>query len=513
MASAAPPAGAAPFRDEPEIVAKSYPLLVLGVMMSMMIQLLDTTITIVAVPHMQTSLSASADTITWVLTSYIITTAVAMPATGWLSGRIGQRQLFLWSVGGFVGASMLCGMAQNLEQMVVFRGLQGIAGAFIAPLSQSSMIDATRPSRRAQIMAIWGIGVVMGPILGPILGGLLTEHLNWRWVFFVNLPLGLISFTLIWTQLPHRERRDRPFDLTGFLLIGIALCALQLMLDRGPRLDWFDAGETWIYLGVAISSAWAAVIHLATTEHPLFDRELFKDINLLTAMMFIFVAGLILFTSMALLPPLLENILGYGVIETGFLLAVRGIGVMASMQIASLLVRLGVDSRLMVGLGFMATGLSLYLMASWSFDLSPIDIAIPGLVQGMGIGLVFIPLNIAAFTTLPAHLRTDASSLMNLCRSIGSSLGVSMLTALLVRNMQAAHEELGANITSSTTGVIDISSLDRFQQFGSATLAFADGMVNRQAAMIAYLNDFWAMMWLTFATAPLVLLMRRQQRH
>ena len=349
MASAAQPADSAALRDEPEIVAKSYPLLVLGVMLAMMVQLLDTTITIVAIPHMQTTLGASADEVTWILTSYIITSAVAMPATGWLAGRFGQRRLFLWSVSGFVVASMACGMAQNLEEMVLFRGLQGIAGAFIAPLSQSSMIDATRPSKRAQIMAIWGIGVVMGPVLGPVVGGLLTEYLNWRWVFFVNLPLGAIALTLMWMQLPHTERHDRPFDLRGFLYIGVALVALQLMLDRGPRLDWFDAGEIWIYLGISISAAWVAVLHLATAEHPLFDRAMFRDLNLVTALLLSFMMGIILFASLALLPPLLQNIMGYGVVETGLLMAMRGIGVMASMQVASTLVRLGFDARVLVG--------------------------------------------------------------------------------------------------------------------------------------------------------------------
>jgi len=514
MASAAPagkPSGpsAAMLRDEPEVVVGNYPLLILGVMLASLIQLLDTTITIVAIPHMQASLGASAETITWVLTSYIIASAVAMPITGWLAGRIGSRRLFIWSVSGFIAASMLCGMAQNLEEMVLFRALQGVAGAFIAPLGQSAMLDATRPSRRSQIMTVWGMGVVLGPVLGPVIGGFLTENWNWRWVFYVNLPLGLAALALLLAQLPKREEVRRPFDLAGFAFIGITLAALQLMLDRGPRLDWFDSTEIWIYAGVTLSAAWMALIHLTTARNPLFDRALFRDVNLVTAMLVIFVAGAILFSSMALLPSLLQDVMGYGVVETGMMLAMRGIGVMLSMQLAGILLRVGADTRVLVGVGFSITAYSLHMMSRWSLDITPWDVAMPGLIQGLGIGLVFIPLNTSAFATLAPHLRTDASSLMNLFRSIGSSLGVAVLTAILTRNLQIAHADIGANITESSASMIDLSALDRYGNLGGAALSIADGMVNRQAAIIAYTDDFWAMMWLALAIVPLVLLMRK----
>lgn len=510
MASAA---GTAPFRDEPEVVVGNYPMLVTGVMLASLIQLLDTTITIVAVPHMQTTLNASAESITWVLTSYIIATAVAMPITGWLSARIGLRRLFLWSVSGFIVTSMLCGMAQNLEEMVLFRVLQGISGAFIGPLSQSAMLDATRPSRRAQIMTVWGVGVVLGPVLGPVLGGLLTENWNWRWVFFVNLPIGLIALAILFAQLPRRERIERRFDLTGFILIGVTLASLQLMLDRGHRLDWFESLEIWVWCGLAMSAAWMTLVHLTTTRTPLFDRSLFRDLNLITAMFFIFVAGAILFSSMALLPTLLQDILGYGVVETGLLLAMRGIGIMLSMQVAGVLMRFGADTRALIGTGFAITGVSLYMMSHWNLDIQPWDIAMPGLVQGLGIGLVFIPLNTSAFATLAPHLRTDASSLMNLFRNIGSSLGIALLTAILASNIQILHSELGANITANSVGSFDLSALDRYQDVGGAALAMADAEVSRQAIMIAYLDDFWAMMWLTFCVVPLVLLIRKPPKH
>ncbi|MBU2588145.1 MAG: DHA2 family efflux MFS transporter permease subunit, partial [Alphaproteobacteria bacterium] len=214
MASQAAPARA--LHDVPELETRNYPLLIIGVMAASLLQILDTTIANVALPHMQSSLGATVDTVTWVLTSYIIASAVALPITGWLADRIGARRLFIGSVAGFIIASMLCGLAQNLEEMVAFRALQGIAGAFIAPLSQSFMLDATRPSRHAQIMALWGMGIMIGPILGPVLGGWLTETANWRWVFYVNLPIGIASLVILFTCLPQRPRRERRFDLTGF---------------------------------------------------------------------------------------------------------------------------------------------------------------------------------------------------------------------------------------------------------------------------------------------------------
>ncbi len=518
MASAAqaggqqPPAAQPVVRDEPDVVVGNYPMLVIGVMLASMIQVLDSTITIVAVPHMQTSLGASTESITWVLTSYIIAGAVFMPITGWLAAKVGSRNLFLWSVSGFIIASMLCGLAQNLQQMVIFRAVQGLGGAFIGPLSQSSMLDSTRPSRRAQIMALWGMGVVLGPVLGPILGGLLTENWNWRWVFYVNVPVGAAALFMLWSQLPKRDLPARRFDLAGFLFIGVALASLQLMLDRGHRLDWFDSLEIWIYALISASAAWMALIQLATARHPLFDRALFRDFNLVAAMFFIFVTGGILFSSMALLPGLLQNILGYGVVETGALLAMRGIGVLISMQLASMLMRAKVDSRLLIGTGFAITGFSLYMMESWNLDIGLVEIGLPGLIQGLGIGLVFIPLNTTAFATLAPHLRTDASSLMNLFRNIGSSLGIAAMTAILSSNIQASHADLAANITANTTDYVDLSALDRYQDLGGSLLSIADGMINRQAAMIAYIDDFHVMMWLALMTVPLVIFMRRPRR-
>lgn len=492
-----------------QLPVRNHLLLIVGVMTASLLQVLDVTIANVAIPHMQSSLSASPDTISWVLTSYIIASAVAMPITGWLADRVGSRRLFIISVMLFVGASMLCGMAQNLEQMVLFRALQGVGGAFIAPLSQSSLLDTTRPSRQPQIVALWGMGVMIGPIVGPLLGGWLTEMASWRWVFFVNVPLGAACLVILFAQLPSRPIVRRRFDLFGFSMIALALAALQLLLDRGNVVDWFSSPESWLYASLSISGAWIAAIHLTTARQPLFDRRLFADINFAVALVFMIVVGVVMFATIALLPSMLQQLFGYDVIDTGIVLMPRGVGVLISMQLAGQLMRRRVDARWLVAIGFLIGAWSLHAMAQWSLEADQWHFIITGLVQGMGIGLVFIPLNATAFATLPPELRTDGSSLLNLMRSVGSSVGISVMTTMLARGLQRSHEELAGHVTPELSTAVDLSTLDRFQQYGQAALSMVDLEVTRQAAMIAYLNDFAMMQWLSLAAVPLVLLMRK----
>lgn len=509
MASIAAPAR--PVADAPELETRNYPLMIIGVMAASLLQILDTTIANVALPHMESSLGATVDTITWVLTSYIIASAVALPITGWLADRIGARRLFIGSVAGFIIASMLCGLAQNLEEMVVFRALQGVAGAFIAPLSQSFMLDATRPSRHPQIMAIWGMGIMIGPILGPILGGWLTETANWRWVFFVNLPVGAASLAALIAFLPRRPQRERRFDITGFLLLAMALTAFQLLLDRGQQEDWLASAEIWAYLLVTLSATWMVVVHFATARAPMFERALFADRNFAIALGFMVVIGIVMFAVMALLPPMLQNLFGYGVIDTGIVLMPRGVGILISMQVSGLMMRRGIDARPVVASGFLICAVSLWQMAHWSLDVDEMHVIVSGLLQGLGMGLVFIPLQVSAFATLKPSLRTDGSSLLNLMRSLGASAGISWMTVLLARNIQTAHADLGSNITAATGSLVDVSTIDRYQVLGDVAISLIDAEVNRQAAMIAYVDDFWLMMWITLAAAPLTLLMRKNR--
>lgn len=514
MATAARPSGPrsaalAPVEDVAALPSPNHPALVIGAMMASLLQMLDATIANVALPHMQAALGAAPDTITWVLTSYIMASAVAIPITGWLADRVGARRLFLFAVVGFVVSSMACGVAQSIEEMVIFRALQGISGAFIAPLSQSFMLDSTRPSGHPTVMAIWSGGIMIGPILGPIAGGLLTESGNWRWIFYVNVPIGALALALLLIGLPVRPRRARRFDMAGFAMIATGLIAIQLLLDRGHQIDWFGSGEAWIYAGIAASCTWMTVVHFATARHPLFEPRLFADRNYLISFLLLLVVGCVLFATMALLPPMLQHLFGYDVITTGLVLAPRGIGVLISMQLSGWLLRRGVDPRLMVAAGFIISNIAMWEMMHWSLGVDQVHIVWTGLLQGLGLGLIFMPLNFTAFATLPPHLRTDGSSMLNLARSVGSSVGISVVAALLASNIQRVHQELAANVTAASVGVIDFSAADRFQSLGRAALAALDAEVNRQAAMVAYNNDFYAIFWATAAALPMVALMRR----
>lgn len=514
QSAAAPPAGAAPaLADEAALPTRNTLIVVIGIMTASLLQILDTTIANVAIPHMQASLGATPDEISWVLTSYIVASAVAMPMTGWLADRVGSRRLFILSTTGFVVASMLCGMAQNISEMVLFRALQGAAGAFIAPLSQSAMLDVSKPSRQSQMMAIWGMGIMIGPILGPIIGGTLTENWNWRWVFYVNVPLGALALFILIARLPSRPIARRRFDMFGFSMIAIAIGGLQLLLDRGNQLDWFDSVEIWIYAVAIVSAVWVGAIHFTTTTKPtLFNPALFANRNFLVTMFFMIGLGMVMFATMALLPPMLQRLFGYSVVDTGWVLMPRGLGTLISMQLSSVLLRLGVDARKLVMTGFLLATVSFWQMSGWSLEVDTTYFVISGFIQGLGMGLCFIPLNTVAFATLAPTLRTEGSSLLNLFRSLGASVGISITTALLARNLQQSHSDLSSHVTASVTDLVDFSAIDRFQRLGTTALSMVDAEVNRQAAMIAYIDNFHLMMWLSLAATPLALLLRAARR-
>ena len=486
-------------------------LLGIGVMAAMVMQVLDTTIANVALPHMEAALGATSDTITWVLTSYIVASAIAIPITGWLSDRVGSRNLFLFSVGGFVVSSALCGAAQNLEQIVLFRVLQGVTSAFLGPLSQTVLLDVNPPGKQAKAMAVWGMGVMIGPILGPLIGGWLTENFEWRWCFYVNLPVGVVTFAILWWLLPSRPIRKRAFDMTGFILFSIGISALQLMLDRGQTKDWFQSGEIWIEALLAFVTLWMFVVHLATAKMPMFDRALWKNRNLVTGLFFFPVIGIIMMATMALLPPLMQNLYGYSVMQTGELLMSRGFGVLVTMAISGQLIQRNFDARWVVGLGLMIVTYSLWQMTTWTFAMGSSAFVITGFIQGFGMGLVFMPLNNMAFQTLAPHFRTEGSSLLNLARNIGASVGISIVTTILARELQINHADLGAHLTTAKLSTFDPYLLQMFPTANEAVMAMVNGMVTQQAAMIGYLDVFRLMMVVTALSIPLVLLLKRNK--
>jgi MFS transporter, DHA2 family, multidrug resistance protein len=493
--------------DQPAYPVKNKGLLTLAVMGATIIQILDSTIANVAIPHMQTSLGATMDTITWVLTSYIVASAVAMPITGWLSDRIGSRTLFLGSVAGFILASMLCGIATGLTEMVAFRIFQGICAAFIGPLSQTIMLDINKPSEAPRAMAIWGMGIMIAPILGPMIGGWLTENYNWRWVFYINLPIGIPTLALLWWLLPSRPITRRQLDRFGFAMLAIGLATLQLLLDRGQQEDWLQSWEIIIELLVVIAALWMFAVHQMTTKRPMFERVLVTDRNFFIALNMMLLVGMMMFGIFALLPPMLQNLYGYTVYDTGVLLAPRGVGILLAMFIASRMAG-KVDPRVLIFGGFLMTASSMWIMTRWSLNMDWHLIVYTGLFQGFGMGFVFIPLNGVAFSTLPMRLRTDGSALLYLFRSLGGSFGISIMTTMLARNIQTSHADLSGHITSTSLPTIDPSSADRLGSLGEAALQMVNLEINRQAAMIAYLDDFKLMMFLLIAMSPIIFFLK-----
>lgn len=481
-------------------------LITLSIMLATVMQVLDTTIANVALPSMVGDLGASTDTINWVLTSYIVAAAIMTPVTGWLADRFGRKELFLGSVVGFVIFSMLCGIATSLNEMVLFRLLQGVFGAAIVPLSQTFLLDINPRERHGQAMAIWGAGIMVGPIIGPTLGGWLTESFNWRWVFFINLPIGIVAFLGMAAYLPSIARRRRGFDFFGFAMLSLGVGALQLMLDRGGEVDWFSSIEIWIELGLAITGFWVFVVHILTAENPFIDPKIFLDRNFSTGLVFIFVIGVILLASLALLPPMLSTIFGYPTITVGIVMAPRGVGTMISMLIVGRIVH-KMDARILVVIGLVLTAQSLYTMAGFSPQMDSWLIISSGIVQGLGLGLVFVPLSTVAFATLDARYRTDATALFSLVRNIGSSIGISIVSAMLVRNVQINHAELSTFINPFDPNLWAASP--SAAAGNPAALSQMDGLVNIQALMISYVDDFKLMMVVTLLALPLVFLLRR----
>lgn len=483
-------------------------IVTVGIMAAVLLQVLDTTIANVALPHMQASLSATQDTINWVLTSYIVASAIALPISGWLADRVGRKRLMLISVVVFTAASVLCATATSLPEMVLFRAVQGIGGAFIVPLAQATLFDINPREKHGQAMALFGGGVMIGPILGPVIGGWLTDNYNWRWVFLVNLPVGLLCILIMLPFMPRSGTHERKFDMFGFVLLAVALAALQFCLDRGEQNDWFSSWETIIEAGLAIGAGWMFLVHMVTAKQPLFERAIFKDRNFAVSVVFMAVTGVLLLGGLALLPPLLQNLYGYSVLQSGFLTAPRGLGTLFSMLIAGRLTG-KVDARLLVGAGVILMGVSLYMMTGFAIEQPSGPVIHSGIVQGLGLGLIFVPLQTLAFETLATRFRTTGAALLNLSRNIGGSIGISVVSTELVRITQISHADIAAHVTQRNIPSLNPALLENLGRYGNAVLAYLNAEVTRQALFIAYLDDFKLMMLVTFVILPLLLFMRR----
>jgi MFS transporter, DHA2 family, multidrug resistance protein len=479
------------------------------VILATIMQALDTTIANIALPYIQGAVSASQDQINWVLTAYIVAAAIMTPPTGFLAGRFGRKRLFLVSVAGFTVASMLCGMAQSLVQIVLFRILQGVFGAALVPLSQSVLLDIYPKERQGSAMALWGIAVMVGPVLGPVLGGWLTENYTWRWVFYINLPLGALAFLGITTFLPETARNvGAKLDWFGFGTLSLGIGAFQVLLDRGEQLDWFGSGEIWIEAIIAASAFYLFLVHMFTADEPFVRPTLFRDRNFAAGIAFIFIIGITYLASLALLTPYLQSLMSYPIVTAGLVLGPRGIGTMAAMMIVGRLIG-KLDTRVLLAVGLGLTGWSLYQMTGWTPDVSQVTLMGNGVVQGAGLGFLFVPLSAVTLGTLRPDQRTEGAGLYNLSRNIGSSVGISVVTSLLTQNTQANHAEIAQHVTAVNRMFENPAIAQFWNPATDGGRAALDAMITTQAQIIAYIDDFKLLMIATLAVIPLLLVFKK----
>lgn len=482
-----------------------------ALMLAALMNALDVTIANVALPHIQGSLSASPEQITWVVTSYIVTAAVMTPISGWLAGRFGLKRMLIASIVGFTLASMLCGVAASLAQMVLFRVVQAAFGAALVPLSQTVLLNINPPERHARAMATWSMATMLAPVAGPVLGGYLTDQFSWRWCFYINLPFGALALLMLVLFMPRQPQGPyRRFDFLGFSALTIGVAAFQLMLDRGTSQDWFSSREIWIGAITAAIAIWIFVTHSLTAEHPMFDRALAADRNLITATLFGFLIAVLMYSSLTILPVLMQTLMGYPVMFAGMVTAPRGMAMMIVMMIMGA-IGARLDLRIILGTGLGLCALAFWQMSRFDLSMGPGPLVVSGVIQGLGQGMMFVPLSTLAFATIGPALRAEASSIYNLLRNVGGSIGIALMQAMAASNGQVAHASLAAY-------VIPTSPVVRFglpRDFAPETIPGAlalNAEITRQATMIAYLDDFRIMLALSVGCLPLLFLLRPPRR-
>jgi DHA2 family multidrug resistance protein len=475
-------------------------------MTATIMQALDTTIANVALPYMQGSLSASQDQINWVLTSYIVAAAIMTAPVGWIANRFGRKRIFIVCSAGFTFASVLCGLAQDINQMVLFRLLQGMFGAALVPLSQAVMLDSYSLQERAKAMSIWGMGVMMGPIMGPSLGAWLTETYSWHWVFFVNLPFGIFTVLGLLVFMDETKKNlELRFDWFGFAALAVGIGSLQIALDRGEQLGWLESNEIIAEIIVSIAGFYYFFAHSFTTAKPFIQFAIFKDKNFVGGCVFMAVMGLVLFSTMALSSPYLQNVIGYPIITAGLLLATRGCGTFVAMMLVGRLMRY-IEARTLIVSGLSLTCLSLFYMTGWTDQTGVPEIVVLSIVQGFGFGLVFVPLSTVAFLTLPNHLRTDGTSMLTLMRNVASSIGISVVIAQLTEGSRRIYAILSQHINpfNHAMQMPDVRSMiDLGTDKGRA---MADAMVGLQSQIIAFSLDYQLVMIVTACAIPLAIM-------
>ncbi len=481
-----------------------------SIMLSVIMRGLDNTIANVALAHIQGSLSVSREQVAWVLTSYIVSTAIAMPLTGWIAGRLGIKYVFLVSVIIFTAASALCGAATSLEQLVFYRILQGFGSAALVPLSQATLLQINPPERHAQAMAVFGTGTILGPIAGPALGGWLTDALGWRWIFYINLPIGIISAIGIAVFIRESRRaHSEPFDFFGFATLSLAIGALQLLLDRGGVKDWFGSTEIWIEATIGLLALYLFVVHTATaTDRSFLNRDLLKNTPFVAGTLLIFFIGITMNGTLALLPLMLQELMDYPVLTTGLVMMPRGIGTMIGMFVVARLID-RVDIRLILVGGMIMIAVGLWQMTGFSLHMGTETVVISGLIQGFGFGCTAVPLNIIALSNLPRQILTQGTAIRGLMRNLGGSVGIPVLVAQLTENTQIIHSRLVEALRPDNPLLQPPFLNAPFNLTTPSGIAALNHEVTRQATMVAYVDDFKLMMIVALVSIPLVLLLHK----
>jgi len=483
-------------------------LIAVAVMSATVMQVLDTTIVNVALPHMQGELSATPDQISWVITSYLVSSGIFMVLTGYFTSRLGQKRFLLISIIGFVVASALCGLSSNLSEIVLFRLLQGVSGAALVPMSQSIMVATFPLKDRGKAMAIWGMGVMVGPILGPTLGGWLTEAISWRWTFFINVPVGLLSAALVLRYIPDTEKKTRSMDWMGLALIALGVAGLQFVLDRGAQDDWFSSPVIQFSAYLSVIGFIGFLLHIRSyAGHPLFSPAIFTDRNFVVASLLMAFLGLGLFGSMILQPLMLEGLLGYPTLTTGLTLAPRGLASMFSMMLVGRLIN-RYDPRLLIVAGIGIFGAGSYMTTLYSLQLSMTWVITPMILQGMGLGMVFIPLSTLAFSTLPQQYSAEAAGMYSLLRTIGSGIGVSVVVSVLTRHAQVAWNNVGGHVQPFNAALAPYLHRLGLGEHSPQAAAILTKELARQAQMIGFLDAYIFVTVAFCAMLPLVFVMR-----
>lgn len=495
-------------------------IIAIAVMLGTFMEVLDTTVVNVSLPHIAGNLSASTDEATWVLTSYLVANAIVLPLTGWLANHFGRRRILLISVTGFTFFSFLCGIAPNLPLLIVFRVFQGATGGGLQPLSQAILLEAFPPEKRGKAMAFWALGIVVAPMLGPVLGGWITDSYSWRWLFYINLPIGVAAVVMALLFIhdpPYIRRGQHGVDYWGIGLLAVGIGGLQVMLDKGQELDWFASHAILALTILAVVGLAVFVFRELITRNPVVQLRVFKNRTYSTGVFLMTVLGFVLYGSTVLIPVWLQTLMGYSALTAGLAMLPRGLGSFLFMPIVGMLMS-KIEPRKLLAAGLVICSFSLYLLSRLSLDAGYWDIFWPQLLQGTSMGLLFVPLTTITNDSIPKQEIGNATSLFNLMRNLGASIGIAMVTTLVARHAQMHTNVLGGHVTNFDTaarntlesmkntliaGGMDPSTAARQASAGMF------GMVQRHAAMLSYVDAFFLLSVMFIAMLPLVLIMKR----